>query len=209
MASLPTPTMDWSNPDRAQALREFQQIAGMWFTIKKIPAADQHTYIIMWSGKEGLRMYNTWKLTEEDVKNPTNIWKAFSNQIEPQENFRIHRLEFQRYRQGQTEHIDDFMLRCRTKAIKCKFNNEAIVEERMIELLTAGVRHPEVQKILLSRDEKLTLEEALKITRTHEASAAHMSQLSSLDRTPVHALHTERTCGNCGTIHEPRQCPCI
>ncbi|XP_072181419.1 uncharacterized protein [Diadema setosum] len=205
-ASLPTPATDWSNPDRAQALREFKQLANMWFTIKRVAEVEQHTYIIMWSGKEGLRMFNTWKLTDDEVKDPANIWKAFSSQIEPQENFRIHRLEFQRYRQGVNEPIDDFMLRCKTKAVKCRFQSDAIIEERVIEVLIAGVRHPEVQKILLSRDEKLTLDEALKITRSHEASAAHMNQLSSLDKTSVHAMHTGQQCKNCGTTHKPKQC---
>ena len=113
-------------------------------------------------------------------KESTNIWNAFSNQIEPQENFRIHRLS---YNDTVKVKLSTLMTSCsdvEQKPIKCKFNNEAIIEERMIELLIAGVRHPEVQKILLSRDEKLTLEEALKITRTHEASAAHMSQLIPL-----------------------------
>ena len=142
--AIPSPRMDWSNPDRSQALREFRQVANLWFKIKKTPKEEQHTYVILWSGVEGLRMFNTWKMTEEVLSDPKNVWEAFSTQLEPQENFRIHRLEFQRYRQGASESIDEFILSCRTKAAKCNFKTKESVE-RIIEVLIAGIRHPEVQ----------------------------------------------------------------
>ena len=94
--ALPHPRMDWTAPDRAQSFKEFRQIANMWFKVKKIKEEDQHNYIILWSGREGLKMFNTWGLTDDQLKVPENIWKKFSDQIEPAENFRIHRLEFQR-----------------------------------------------------------------------------------------------------------------
>ncbi|XP_054769307.2 uncharacterized protein K02A2.6-like [Lytechinus pictus] len=206
-ASIPSPRMDWSNPDRSQALREFRQVADLWFKIKKTPAEEQHTYVILWSGVEGLRMFNTWKLTDEQLTDPKNVWDAFATQLEPQENFRIHRLEFQRYRQGSSETIDDFILRCRTKAAKCKFKTDDTVEERIIEVLIAGIRHPEVQKALLSKDENLKLDEAASLARTHEASDSHMSQLNSLDRASVHDLHQSSSCRNCGLRHPPKKCP--
>ena len=62
----------------------------MWFKVHKVPDADQHNYIILWSGKQGLRMFNTWGLTKDELKDPQNIWSKFSKQVEPQENFRIH-----------------------------------------------------------------------------------------------------------------------
>lgn len=62
--TLPHPTMDWSNPDQPQAFKEFKQMAEIWFRIKGTEAVEKHSYIILWSGREGLRMYNTWALME-------------------------------------------------------------------------------------------------------------------------------------------------
>ena len=63
--------------------------------------------------------------------------------------------------------------------MKCKFSqNEA--EERLIEQLIVGTNLSELQKELLGRDDKLTLEQALNIGRTHEASISHMSQLQGV-----------------------------
>ena len=67
------------------------------------------------------------------------------------------------------------MTRCKLQALKCKFN-QAELEERLIEQLIVGTRLPELQKELLAKDENLTLEKALNIRRTNEASISHMIQ---------------------------------
>ena len=113
--------MDWSMSDRAHGFKEFKQLANMWFTVKKTKVEDQHNYIILWTGREGFRMFNTWGLTNEQLKDPKNVWEKFSQQIEPPEYFRIHRLEFQRFRQSDAETVDDFFTWYKEKSLKCKF----------------------------------------------------------------------------------------
>ncbi|XP_072182294.1 uncharacterized protein [Diadema setosum] len=204
---LPTPTFDWDCPDKAQAFKEFKQLSQMWFNVKGIKKEDQYNYMIIWSGRDGLRVFNTWNLTEEQVKDPQNIWSRLESHIQPTENFRVHRLEFQRYRQLNNEAIDDFVVRCKSKVAKCLFRDEDIQEERIIEVLISGVQYPEVQKMLLAKG-KMTLKEALDIARTHEASTAHMSQLRGLENNAnVHTAQKSRTCPNCGTIHPKGKCP--
>ena len=39
-----------------------------------IKKEDHFNYIVMWSGKEGLGMFNTWGLDETQCADPTNIW---------------------------------------------------------------------------------------------------------------------------------------
>ena len=75
------------------------QEAEIWFKVKEVEKKDQHSYIIIWSGREGLRMFNTWGLSDEQLKDPKNIWSKFSEQIVLTENFRIHRLELSEFRQ--------------------------------------------------------------------------------------------------------------
>ncbi len=99
--------MDWECAERAQAFKEFKQVADMWFNIKGTKKEDQHNYIVLWTGREGLKMFNTWGLTTEQLKDPKNIWDKFKEQIEPPENFHIHRLEFLRFKQKQQETVDD------------------------------------------------------------------------------------------------------
>ena len=209
-APLPTPSFDWNSPDRAQSFKEFRQLSNMWFNVKHIKKEDQFNYIVMWSGKEGLRMFNTWGLDETQCADPTNIWTRFENQVQPKENFRIHRLEFQRFRQDNSESIEDFVLRCKSKGSKCLFQSAAMLEERIIEVLISGVRYPEVQKLLLAKDVKLTLDEAITMAKAHEASTVHMKQLESIGQTNIHAVQNTKNefrCRNCDCKHRPRACP--
>ena len=84
--------------------------------------------------------------------------------------------------------LNGYMTQCKLQALKCKFN-QAELEERLIEQLIVGTRLSELQKELLAKDENLTLDQALNIGRTHEASISHMSQLRGmLTRTGVHSV---------------------
>ena len=70
------------------------------------------------------------------------------------------------------------MLHLKLQALKCKFEDDNFVE-RVIEQIISGTRLSKLQKKLLRKD-KLTLEEALDLTRTKEASVVHMAQLTSV-----------------------------
>ena len=190
------------------AIAEFKKLADLWFVVKEIPPEERHNYIILWLGGEGVRLLNTRGLTDAQLQVPKNVWDELEG-IQPSDNFRIHRLELQRHKQKHDETFDDFYSRCKLKAMQCKLATPALRVERIIEQLTAGIRYPEVQCLLLSRDEKLTLMEALQIAKTHEASSKHMGQIdlgaprvdairSSNQRTTSHSR-----CGNCGGSHPP------
>ena len=72
-------------------------------------------------------------------------------------------------------------------------------------------RLPELQKELLAKDENLTLDQALNIGRTHEASISHMSQLRGMQTgTGVHSVRTvnKSNCHSCGRQHTMKErCP--
>ena len=67
------------------------------------------TYILLWVGQEGLRMYNTWDLSDSDSKNVEVIWGRFKALIEPKANFRLSRFNLQKFRQTASESVDEFM----------------------------------------------------------------------------------------------------
>ena len=111
------------------------------------------------------------------------------------------------------------MTRCRTQARKCRFR-DAETDERLIEQLIVGVRHGKVQEKLLCRDETLTLDAAMEIARTHEATLANMQQFAGGANSISHVSRSRRTrdssgrrqvpnsCGKCGSRHAPTErCP--
>ena len=56
--------------------------------------------------------------------------------------------------------------------MKCKFTSKEM-EERLIEQIIASTPLADYQKELLSKDKKYSLEDAIKLGRTYEASASH------------------------------------
>ena len=74
-------------------------------TVDKV---KQSTKIQIAVGNEGLKRINTSGLSDEDQKEPEKLWNLFEEQLSIKVNFRIHRLEFMKYRQRVSETIDDF-----------------------------------------------------------------------------------------------------
>ena len=73
--------------------------------------------------------------------------------LEPGQNFRIHRLEMQRLCQKQGGSVEDFYIRIKTQALKCKYAPENVTQERILEQVIAGSAIPKVQRELLSKDD--------------------------------------------------------
>lgn len=88
-----------------ESLKFFKQQCELFFSVKGIPENKQVDHIVLLSGKEGLRRYNSWSLGNEANRcNPVAIWEKFLEQIEPQINFRIACFCLQNYLQKETEH---------------------------------------------------------------------------------------------------------
>ena len=61
------------------------------------------------------------------------------------------------------------------KALSCRYADNALIDERILEQLIAGTNMPKIQRDeLLAKDETLTLTEALEIAKSYEASTNHM-----------------------------------
>ena len=77
------------------------------------------------------------------------------------------------------ESTDDFLCCCRNLAVKCKFKDVAEINTRLLEQLIIGTRHKSVQERLLEKGDQLkSLDEALEIAGTQEATVSQMAQLS-------------------------------
>ena len=178
--------MNWLATDLPTEFRSFRQYCEL--SAEK-GQSERVTYTQLWVGQEGLRMYNTWDLSETEKKDVEVIWAKFQALIEPKSNYRLNRFHLQKFRQLSSETVDEFMTRCKTQARKCKFRDDTETEERLIEQLVVGVRHGKVQEKLSCRDDTLTLgrmrphwlicssfQETLAASVTSAGRGEHMSQ---------------------------------
>ncbi|KAI0235508.1 hypothetical protein LSAT2_013950 [Lamellibrachia satsuma] len=66
---------------------------------------------LLWVGKERLRFYNTWELTEAQ-RTVERLWERYTDILQPKSNHRLNRFNLQRYRQETLESVDEFMTHC-------------------------------------------------------------------------------------------------
>ena len=216
--------MNWLAADLPTEFRSFKQYCELIFSgpFRDKEQAERVTYILLWVGQEGLRMYNTWDLTDVERQNVNIIWTRFTATIEPKSNFRLNRFHLQKFKQSTTETADEFMIRCKTHARKCQFRDAVETEERLIEQLILGVRHAKIQEKLLGRDDTLTLDAAMDVVKTHEATVSNMHQFTG-ESNVSHVSRTgkkwqprdaskhrdgQQNCRNCGRRHNMNDlCP--
>ena len=127
------PQFNWSAPNLSESFRHFKQQCNLMFDVKDIKKEKQVSHILLLTGQEGLKRFNSWDLSAEDAKTPDVIWQKFEEQLDPPENFRVARLVMQKYRQNETESIDDFVNKCKLHAQKCKFKDENKVNDTIID----------------------------------------------------------------------------
>ena len=74
--------MDWSSPDQATALAMFKQRCNLYFSVKDIKKEKQVDHILLFAGEQGIRIFNSWSLSDTDKANPDKIWTNFETQID-------------------------------------------------------------------------------------------------------------------------------
>ena len=162
------PMMDWKSSNIAESFQFFKQRLELYFLVKKVKAEFKVPAILLAAGDEGLRRFNCWNLSPEEAKNPEVVLQKFLVQLEPPTNFRICRLQLSAYRMKAAESIDDFVNRCQQLALKCEFNEKEL-NDRVIEAIIQSTPLIEFQNELLTKNNTLTVAQAIAIGRTHAA----------------------------------------
>lgn len=72
MSESITPRMDWSNPDQGGAIKIFKQQCELYFSVKDTKKEKQVDHILLFTGANGLKMFNSWGLNEAEQKRPKN-----------------------------------------------------------------------------------------------------------------------------------------
>ena len=93
------PRMDWANSDQGSAIKLFKQQCELYFSVKEVKKEKQVDHILLFTGANGIRMFNSWGLSENEEKDSDVVWGKFISHIQPKENFRAARLYLQKFRQ--------------------------------------------------------------------------------------------------------------
>jgi hypothetical protein len=175
--------------------------------------------------------FKDFTLSEADCLDLNKTKEAFAAFCTPSVNEVIERYHFWHLMPGANKTIDAFVSTLRSKAKGCNFGDqlEKITRDRIV-FTCINKRTTEA----LIRADKLDLEGVVRICRTAESARNSMRELGAPSSSSASVAAVSRTssnnnrhrelqqdrrdnsqprllppdaCGNCGTIHEPRQCP--
>ena len=166
-------------------------------------------------GPTAVQLYDNWtNLTEEQRKNPDDIWSAFESYFQPKTNYRLARFQLRSITQQVNVPIDTYVHRLKQQAQKCKFNDNETIDDNIIDQVIKGTCHTPVRKQLLDHDpSKLTLDKVLDCARTFEARQTQLQQLgasgnASIDNIRKKGEQSQHSCGHCGGHkHRRNECP--
>ena len=224
LAGLPIPHEDWSLSDAPQALRKFKNLCQLYFSgpLKEKSKEEQISFLLIWSGDEGRELASTWTLLADEKRKLITYWAKFEDYVAPRSNFRLARYKLGTIKQELSKTVDSFLKKVRILVKECKYTNP---DEHIIDALILGSNNPHVQSKLLELDDTLTLDKAVNVARTEEATNNQLQDIRGSQVTAVDALKygpctgqpstqgnqaKDKECGNCGNFHDLTQrslCP--
>ena len=104
LTGVEPPKLDWHSSDLPTAFTNFKQYVELIFAgpFAKKGATEKVTYLLLWLGQEGITVYNSWELTEEEKKDYKKIIEKFENYLEPKTNFKVARYNLQKFMQSKS-----------------------------------------------------------------------------------------------------------
>ena len=200
--------MVWKTTDPSDEFKIFKQRMELTLDDQEVTnKAKQAVKIKLGVGSQGLRALNSSGLTEDQMKDPQQLWKFFEDKLTVKVNFRIHRLELMKFRIQHGESVDNFVQRCKEKGSFCDFEGDELTE-RIIEVMIASTRSPTYQKSLLEKPKGYKVDALLTEGRQYEAMEANTYCLKQLETETVPIIGAvTNACRNCGRTHPPNRCP--
>ena len=225
---LPPPeALDLSGGNISANWKKFKQKYANYEIATGISSRDSATRVatlLTVIGNDAIDVFNTPTWDEEgDDKKIEKVLLKFEEHCEPKKNVSYERYKFFSRAQESGESIDQYVTILRKLCETCEFGTlkNSLIKDRIV----LGVSNTKTRERLL-RVPDLTLEKALDVVRSAEATEMQMKELDS--DSSVHGIGREKdkstdkktpsdeekrppskkfNCRNCGTRHGARECP--
>ena len=232
LSGIECPQMHWDGDNVKENWRRFKQHVELMFSgrLQSRREAEKCSYLLIWVGKKGRDIYNTWTdITADNKNNLQTYYDRFEAYVSLRANPVFAIFEFHGRVQGSSETAEQFITDLRMLAQDCDFKDS---DEMIRDGIVFGTNSPKVREKLISKGSALTLDKAVELARSFEASQAQLSALAGSNinnsEESVHLVQKQHTgkgpqatqlsisqpprgtwlCGNCGRSHNSlSNCP--
>lgn len=179
-------------------------------------------------GEDALEVFNTYTLTDAQMKDYTYVMKLFDDYCEPKRNIVFERFKFFSACQSESDCIDAFVTDLKKLASTCEFGDQtdSLIRDRIV----LGINNKALQERLL-KESDLKLNKAIEICKAEELSRMQFKVMQGQNNVNVHSVKKGEkdkrmnnkvkynkkssefgekiieNCRRCGKTHKIRQCP--
>ena len=123
--------------------------------------------LLNFAGEDDIEVFNTFQFAEGDKNKLDKVLEKFEQYCNPRKNVVFERHQFWQTTQKDSETVDQFVTRLKNKVKSCEYPPP--VDDMLRDKFVFSIRDLQVKERLL-REEKLTLEKAISMARSSEAS---------------------------------------
>lgn len=161
--------------------------------IGKKDESIQVAQLIHYIGVEGIRIYNTFTLNEDDNKKLKKVLKCFENHFLPKKNLSYERFKFFTRRQAENEPMEQFITDLKNLALTCELSD--LKDSLIKNLIICGLQNEELRLKLLDEDDKHDLHSAIQVCiryeNTKEQSNIITKNKSASATVEIEAIHRQ------------------
>lgn len=163
----------------AENFRKFKQSFEIYLIASgKVKKEDKVKIALLLNlmGEEGLEVYNTLKLNEEDKYDFDKVITEFEKYMTPRKNVVYERFLFYNRKQDEGEPFDHFLTDLKKLSKTCDFGDscDSMIRDRIV----FGIQSLELQERLLHAED-LTLDKAVDKCRANELARAQLKEVQS------------------------------
>ena len=172
--TIPFPTFNWKAQDQIRAWEIFEAKAKLWLAGEEIKKELQYTKIVLMLGEEGLNRWTKFQMTEENKKDPDNVFAEFRKSLGKDISYRTARATlYNSFRQKKDETAAELDLRLSKLIEECKFPGE-VKEFLKTDIFINAINYYEVKKWVAKQKEDgpdaLTYQKVMDKCKEYEAT---------------------------------------
>ena len=189
--TVQVPSMNWDSQNLPEQWKKFEAHAQLMFSG---PLAEKSeiikiSYLLIWVGEKGRDIRSTWNLSEAEAKLLKTYYDKYKAHVTPQSNEVFARYKFHTRVQSNGEPFESFVTDLKLLVKDCAYNDaDKMIRDRIV----FGVTSSTIREKLINKGNALTLEKAIEIAQTHEASKQQLKTIEA-KQDDVHAVKKRST----------------
>lgn len=153
----------------------------------------QVAQLIHYIGAEGIRIYNTFTLAEDDKNKLEKVLQCFESHFLPKKNLSYERFKFFTRKQGENEPMEHFITDLKNLALTCELQD--LKDSLIKNLIICGLTNEDLRVKLLDEDDKLdldsTIQTCIRFENTKKQSNVISKSTKMSTEMEIQAIHRQ------------------